>query len=303
MRLRQLQDFLAVIEEGSIHAAARKIGFSQPAVTKSLRGLESELHAQLVRRTNHGVVPTAAGRALYARARAAHAELRKAEEEIAQLGGSAAGSVVFGVGPVAALLVAPEAVARVHQEHPAASIRIVEGFVDALLPMVRDETLDFAMGPRLDTQLDPAFSFRPLYREEVAVVGRKGHPLRAAGSLARLASATWLGSGLRSVRFPSGPFARAFTAAGLPLPRQLVQCDSYTITFSMLAKSDMLGIFTRRFLSSGLAPDLLQEIPVADHMPTLTVGLFMRKDPPLTPLAAAMAKAVTGVARHLPPAR
>ena len=58
MRLRQIQDFLAVIEEGSIHAAARKSGLSQPAVTKSLRGLEAELHAQLVRRTNHGVVAT-----------------------------------------------------------------------------------------------------------------------------------------------------------------------------------------------------------------------------------------------------
>lgn len=71
MRLRQIQDFLAVIEEGSIHAAARKTGLSQPAVTKSLRGLEAELHAQLIRRTNHGVVATPAGRAFYTRARCA----------------------------------------------------------------------------------------------------------------------------------------------------------------------------------------------------------------------------------------
>ena len=91
MRLRQIQDFLAVIEEGSIHAAARKSGLSQPAVTKSLRGLEAELHAQLVRRTNHGVVATPAGRAFYAHAHAAQAELRKGEEEIAQLAGEGSG--------------------------------------------------------------------------------------------------------------------------------------------------------------------------------------------------------------------
>ena len=299
MRLRQIQDFLAVIEEGSIHAAARKAGLSQPAVTKSVRGLEAELHTQLLRRTNHGVVPTPAGRAFYARARAAHTELRKAEEEIAQLAGAGAGSVTFGVGPVAALLVAPEAVTRLHHQYPAASVRIVEGFVAALLPMVRDETLDFAMGPRLDARLDPALSFRPLFREDVVVVGRKGHPLRGAGSLARLGSATWLGSGLWGPGTPSGPLARVFLAAGLPLPRQVVQCESYNITFSVLERSDMLGIFARRFLSSAPARDLLQEIPVTDPMPSLTIGLFMRKDPPLTPMAAAMAKAVTSVARGL----
>jgi LysR family transcriptional regulator, regulator of abg operon len=299
MRLRQIQDFLAVIEQGSIHAAARKVGLSQPAVTKSLRGLEAELHTQLVRRTNHGVVPTSAGRALYARARAAHAELLKAGEEIAQLSGAGVGSVAFGVGPVAALLVAPEAVTRLHLQYPEASIRIVEGFVAALLPMVRDETLDFAMGPRLETRLDPALSFRPLFREDVVVVGRKGHPLRNAGSLARLGSAKWLGSGLWGGNSPSGPLPRAFLAAGLPLPPQVVQCESYTITFSIIARSDMLGIMSRRFLTAASAKDLLQDISVSYALPSLTVGLFMRKDPPLTPMATAMAKVVTAVARQL----
>lgn len=217
---------------------------------------------------------------------------------MAQLAGAGAGSVTFGVGPVAAVFVVPEAVIRFHDQFAAASVRIVEGFPAALLPMVRDETLDFAMGPRVEARLDPALAFRPLFREEFIVVGRKDHPLRGAGSLARLGSATWVG-GLWGIGAPSGPLNRAFVAADLPLPRQLVQCESYNVTISVVARSDMLGIIARRFITSAPARDLLQEIPVSDAMPALTIGLFMRKDPPLTPMAAAMAKTVSSVARGL----
>ncbi len=85
MRLSQIRDFVAVVESGGIRAAARKLGVSQPAITRSVRSLEAELHAPLLRRTPTGVVPTTPGRALFARARAAQAELRKAEEEVAHV--------------------------------------------------------------------------------------------------------------------------------------------------------------------------------------------------------------------------
>src|SRR5690349_3028507 len=121
MRLKQIQDFLAVVEAGSIHAAARKIGVSQPAMTKSVRGLEAELRVQLVRRTNHGVVPTEAGRAFFARARVADSELRKGEEEMARLAGKGTGAVAFGAGPTATLLVVADAIASFRQDFPRAS--------------------------------------------------------------------------------------------------------------------------------------------------------------------------------------
>src|SRR5262249_51354512 len=100
VRLTQIRDFLAVFECGGIRAAARKLGVSQPTITKSVRALETELHVQLFARNARGLAPTASGRAFFARARVAHSELRKAEEEAAEAGGSATGSVDFGVGPL-----------------------------------------------------------------------------------------------------------------------------------------------------------------------------------------------------------
>jgi LysR family transcriptional regulator, regulator of abg operon len=210
MRFKQVRDFLAVVEARSIHGAARKTGISQPAMTKSIRGLEAKLHVELVRRTNHGVVPTPAGRALYARARVAQSELRKAEEEIAHIAGNGIGSVAFGAGPTATLLAVPEAISRFREDFPKARIRVVEGFLSFLLPLVRDETLDFAIGPRPEGKLDPAFRIRPLFRHKFVVVSRKGHPLRNARSLSQLADADWIS--LLSQSEPGGPLERTFPA-------------------------------------------------------------------------------------------
>jgi DNA-binding transcriptional LysR family regulator len=295
MRLKQIHNFVAVVESGSIRAAARKLGVSQPAITKSVRGLEAELHVQLVQRTPHGVVPTRSGRAFFERARVAHAELRKAEEEATQFEGE--GSVAFGVGPVAAILIAPEAVARFRHQFPRARVRVVEGLAPALLPLVRNATLDFAMGPRLDVKLDPAFAFRPLYRADHLVVARKGHPLRNARSLAELAEADWLS--LTGIGQSSTPLDRMFSSAGLSAPRQVVQCESYNTVVAMVAKTDMLAIIARLLLAEPFARNVLEEIAIAETMPSLNVGMFTRADAPLTAAAAAMAKAVTAATRAL----
>jgi LysR family transcriptional regulator of abg operon len=298
VRLTQIRDFVAVVECGSVRAAARKLGISQPTVTKSVRSLEAELHVQLLGRNSRGIVPTSSGRAFFTRARVAQSELRKAEEEAAaQSGGSSAGSVAFGVGPAAVTLIVPEAVARFRQQFPRASVRIVEGLAHLLLPSVRDETLDFVMGLRPNTELDPTLRFRPLYRSELLVCARKGHPLRQARSLAEIATADWLTTS--TLGMPGGPVERLFVSAGLPPPRPVIQCESYNTVVALLAKTDMLGVMQRRMLKEPFARDYLQEIPIAHTMPSLTAGIFTRADAPLTRVAAAMAKAAIAVARGL----
>ena len=297
MTLSQIRDFIAVVESGGIRAAARKLGVSQPAITRSVRGLETELRARLLRRTPTGVVPTQPGRALFARARAAQAELRKAEEEVDQFAQTAR-SVAFGVSPTAAIVV-PEAVTRFRQQFPQARIRIAEGLPQSLIPMVRDETLDFAICRRALVELDSGLAFRPLFRNDFAVVARKGHPLEKASSLAHLADACW--TSLLPLDAPDGPFAQAFSPTGLPVPKHVIQCGSYNTAIRLIANTDMLGFLVRQLLSDPLLGDLLREIPVAEPLPSFAVGTFTRTGTPLTQVAAAMAKAVISAARPAGP--
>jgi LysR family transcriptional regulator, regulator of abg operon len=295
MRLSQIRDFVAVVESGGIRAAARKLGVSQPAITRSVRGLEAELHARLLQRTPTGVVPTQPGRALFARARAAQAELRKAEEEVDQLG-QRVGSVAFGVSPTSATMV-PEVITRFRRQFPLARVRIAEGLPQTLLPLVRDETLDFAICRRAAAELGSALRFRPLFRHDFVVVARRGHPLEKARSLDQLTEANWIS--LLPPDTPGGPLERVFSPAGLSVPQQVIQCDSYNTAIGLLAKTDMLGLLSRQLLAESMLRGFLQQIPVAASMPSFIVGMFTRADTPLTQLAGAMAKAATAAARAL----
>ncbi|HEU4728553.1 MAG TPA: LysR family transcriptional regulator [Kofleriaceae bacterium] len=69
MELRDLGYFVAVFEERSVSAAARRCFISQPSVSAAIAGLETELGAKLFVRHRRGTTPTAAGEQLYPTAR------------------------------------------------------------------------------------------------------------------------------------------------------------------------------------------------------------------------------------------
>jgi DNA-binding transcriptional LysR family regulator len=296
MRLNHLRDFLAVVDSGSFRAAARAVGVSQPAITKSIRQLENELHVQLLQRNARGASVTRAGKAFLERARVIRSELRKAQDDLQLLRGGGKGSVAFGIAPAACTLIVPEAMLQFRPQHAEAKVRIVEGVNAALLPLVRDETLDFSVGQRPSGALDAALKFKPLFRPQLVVVGRRGHPLRSARTLRDLAAASWL------MFYPPGSGAtleKAFDAAGLPLPEPIVQCESYATAIALLAKTDALGLLIPQVTDDFLGRHGLQVISIQEVVPAPLIGMYTRTDTPLTPAAAGMAHAVTATARRL----
>jgi LysR family transcriptional regulator of abg operon len=296
MRFTQLRDFLAVIEAGSLRAAAQRLGISQPAVTKSIRQLEDELHMKLLQRSGRGAVPTQAGKAFLARARVIHTELAKIEQDLDELRGRRGGTIVIGASPAAVVVLVPEAIMRLRRRYPDARIRLVEGLASSLIPLVRDESLDFTIGQKGLGKPDRAIRFTPLFRTQMVIAGRRGHPLLAAKSVRELADATW-------VTFtPAGQGGRVesmYSAAGLPPPRVTVQCESYTSALALMARTDALGIIVPQLLGGSNMHASLQHIAIDDPLLGITYGIFRRSDAPLSPAAAAMAEAVTATARQL----
>jgi LysR family transcriptional regulator, regulator of abg operon len=294
VRLNQIRDFIAAVECGSINGAARTLALSQPGITKSIKALERDLQVQLVQRTTRGVVPTAYGRAFYLRARVAQSELSRGKHEIEQLAGARGGSMAFGTGPIAAALIVPEAVNAFHRQFPRADVRVVEGFPQGLMPRVRDETLDFLIGPRFpNLRVEASISFRPLFQHPLVVACREGHRLASARSIAKLVELPWICFEPREL------VKEMFSALGMPLPRPIIQCESHNAFLKLLASSDMIGMVPRRILAEDDVRGTLREIRVAEPLSAHTVGIFTRADTPLTSLAQAMTKALAGAGRRL----
>ncbi len=295
MRITQIRDLLAVVDAGSLRAAARSVGVSQPAITKSIRQLEAELRVQLLQRSARGAVATAAGKAFLARARVAQVELRKAVEDLAPYQGDTDASVAIGVSPNAAALLLPDALQRFRRRHPAARLRVVEGVGTALLPAVRDATLDFAVAGSARPSAEPGLRFKALMRLSLVVAARQGHPLGRATSLRELASSEWL------VFYPAGSGAvieKAFAAAGLAMPRTVVQCESCAGALALLGMTDILALISPRVVQSGLGQYRLQQIKVREPIPAPLLGIYHR-DAPFTAAGATLSQALMASARRL----
>ncbi|PJE26853.1 transcriptional regulator, LysR family [Pseudooceanicola antarcticus] len=116
--------FLAVLEEGSLSGAARRLGLSHPTVRARLEGLERDLGTVLFTRSVNGLTPTSAAEALRAPARAM---AMASQLFIRQASGPAeevAGSVRISVPDMMGMEVVPPMLARLRRKAPALRIEL-----------------------------------------------------------------------------------------------------------------------------------------------------------------------------------
>lgn len=96
MDIRQLRYYIAVVEEGTISAAARKLSISQPPLSTQIRLLEEELGVTLFVRGARQITLTPAGRRLYQYALEMTDIERQAKEEIRDMAAGGTGTVRCG---------------------------------------------------------------------------------------------------------------------------------------------------------------------------------------------------------------
>ena len=156
-RIAHYQAFVAVVEKGSLTAAARGLGRSLQSVSRSLAAVERELGVELVRRTTRRSTPTDAGLALYRRLSAALSEIDAAKEETANRRWEASGLLrVTSSTAFAPLYVVPAAGAFL-SAHPKVAIEL--GVSDRYVDLVSE---GFDLGVRIGELPDSTLKARRL---------------------------------------------------------------------------------------------------------------------------------------------
>jgi LysR family transcriptional regulator of abg operon len=300
VRLNHIRDFMAIVDAGSIRAAARSLALSQPALTKSLRQLETELGAVLLTRGVRGARPTEFGRAFLARARAVTVELQRAREEIDQLRGGRAGRLAVGSAPGPALGLLPAALPPLRARWREATISVTDVSPSEVMPALREGRLDVALSVRIGPLAAPGPQclVEPLYRNAARIVARRGHRLAAAVSLAELAGAEWVRTGGSD---NTSLLPMAFRAAGIEPPHYRVECKSFFALAEIVAQSDLLAVVPWQLAAREAAGRRIVPLPLREELPAREICLFTRADVPLTPIADEFAQILRDAARRLPP--
>lgn len=293
MRLTQIEEFIAVADHGSIRAAARILGCSQPAMTKSLKALEGEFGVALVHRNARGIELTGSGRLFLTRARIITRELERSRHELAHSGMSK--TVSIAAAPGIAAVVLPTALKRLRRELPEVEVRVLGGMPPATLPLLRDGTVDFALGPILQEPVAADLIATHLISVEIAIVVRRGHPLTKTRSLSALVDHDWItaGQGRDSIVVDE-----MFRSAQLSPPRWVVRCESIPALIAIVARTDFIATIPKLLIEIGLGGNLLEIIKIREKLAVSNVCLFTKRESPLTPAAQRLVSLVKAVARN-----
>jgi DNA-binding transcriptional LysR family regulator len=276
---RHMRQIVALASHGSFAAAARALGLSQPALTRSIQGLERELGVRLFERHRRGVTATAVGELVVARAREILNGMLDLEHEVALLHGLGPGLVRVGAGPAGRVALVPLAVARFCDRHPRARVELVLGAWRELTRALLEREIDFFVGERSEAEGDPRFEVAPLRSVAGVWVCRAGHPLLARGTL-RLHELAEYPLAIPSIPDRMQELLGALAKAGW------IRCEDVLMLRAVVLASNAVGLQAWRSVREELERGRLAALPVEDFRGATRPGVVWLRQRKLSSIAA-----------------
>lgn len=142
---RQVQYFLALYEERNMTSAARTLNIVQPALSMQLAKLEDTVGQKLFERTSQGMVPTAAGRQLFASFRPIMQAYWEASSQSLPQEGDLQGEVSIGMILSVADGMLADALLAFSRVHPRVSVNVAYNYSNILIDRVNEGKIDAAI--------------------------------------------------------------------------------------------------------------------------------------------------------------
>jgi DNA-binding transcriptional LysR family regulator len=191
--LTQLEAFVLVARLGSVRAAARSLGVTEPAVSGALASLRQQLGDTLVERTPNGMELTPGGRRLVPIASQMVGLAVEAEAAIRQAQGAPETLRVVATSEVAES-VGPALVAAFTAKSKAVDVSLGVCSTEDMAAVLQERLADVAVGPPLSSEGFPRLECSPLFRYRLIFVAAPEHRLAGTTSIdpRSLAHETWL---------------------------------------------------------------------------------------------------------------
>ncbi len=258
--LRHHRHAVALAEHRHFQRAARAVGISQPALSRSIQTLEERAGATLFTRSRDGAEPTDVGRVYLAKARTLLAEAADLTREMHLLRGVEIGELRVGAGVYPAEMFVGRAIARMTREHPSIKVSAVSNGIDLLLQMLRRREIDFAIGDLKTAAAEQRLRVTPLSWHRGHLTVRAGHPL-ASTSEPRLRDALRFPLAFTS-RIPPDLLSHLLQAAGSKRSLPLIGCDSPTMMKSIVMECDAVTIMPISLIAREVAAGTLVTLPI-----------------------------------------
>jgi LysR family transcriptional regulator, nitrogen assimilation regulatory protein len=168
VNLKQLEYFVQVAELGSFSKAAAALGIAQPALSRQVRSLETELRQELFLRNGRGVALTDAGKRMFDHSVAVLQLVTQAREDLGASRDEPVGRVSIGLPPSIGRQFTLPLIDRFKNELPAARLAVVEGLSSHIVEWVTTGRVD--VGLVYNPEALPGLDITPLLQEPLGLV-------------------------------------------------------------------------------------------------------------------------------------
>lgn len=276
IRIRQLRCFVYVARNKSFVIAAKEMGLTQPAISRSVRELELIIGYPLFDRSQRGAELTARGRALLD---AAETGLLQISHGVALATGSLRDSQMVRIGalPNVCSQYLPNIVARFKKVAPDVDLRITPGANADLLDSLRRGDADVVIG-RLSTSTDMrGLVFEALFDEPLIFVVGENHRLAHTNASLEAALSCPL------VLPPIGTVIRVeidryLAGKSVTQLNNIIETTSSDFQRAYIMQNECVCIVPRGVVQDDLARGTMVQLPIANDEMTGPVGLTTNPD-------------------------
>jgi DNA-binding transcriptional LysR family regulator len=290
--------------------AAEALDMSQPALSRSISGLEAALGVQLFNRTRRGVEPTAFGARLLSRGEVLLTNVAELERELKLMQGLEIGVLRVGAGPYPTELCVGPAIGRLAEQYPRLRIELDIGEPRVMLQHVLTAKNDLAIVELSVAEQDPRLVAEPLPKHAAAFFCRSGHPLLAekAPTLERVFefpfACTKLPTRAAEMFYRLAPTGSIDPDTGDYLPP--IKVDSIALAKAVVLSSCAVGLSPLGLIAAEVRSGHLVALPFRQPWLHTNYGFVYLRDRALSPATQAfMAEikavelALVGTERHL----
>jgi DNA-binding transcriptional LysR family regulator len=272
-----LQVFKAVVDEGGISPAARKLHRVQSNVTTRIQQLEASLGTQLFVREKRRLFLSPAGELFLGYVD----QLLKISEQArsAVLGDTPRGVLRIGTLESTAASRLPPLLSRYHEKYPAVRVELATGTTDSLVEAVLNRKLEAAFVAECDSAA-PVEAV-PVFLEELVVVAPRSHAKIRRAQDVRTDTV---------IAFPSGCAYRrrlqAWLAAGGIALDKVLELSSYHAIIACVASGTGIALAPRSVLETIRGTRNVSVYPLAGNQGKVTTSFVWRRGEASFPLRA-----------------
>jgi len=294
--LRLLEFAVALDRHRRFGRAAEEFGVTQPAFSRAIAALESELETRLFDRSTRRVEPTPEGRIVLDRARQLLADAAAFRDAVRDYRELRWGRVAVGTGPYPLQLCVLDAVARLLTRYPSLHVELLEGAWHEFAPRLLSGEMELAVMEMSAVTGDPRFQVESLPPRPGRFFCRAGHPLtgRRGITLTEVLAYPLVGSRLPRrlsslVHHAQGRLT-VDPRSGDLLPQILT--TSFAACRAIVGRTDGVGLAVLPQIAADIARGELAVIDLDLDSLRTSYGIITVRDRTLSPAAEALAETI-----------